>query len=117
MALYSIASSARASNVDDTVGPIALRSAWERVGRHLSPSQFLGKMIIVWRHGSTFRERSHPTVSEMIGVKTITALAANKLGKFLARDFRRVFGPAHDVMAERLGKADMPCCAPLAARL
>src|SRR5258706_14617054 len=36
-------------------------------------------------------------------VKSITALAANKLGKFLARDFRRVFGPAHDVMAERLG--------------
>ena len=39
----------------------------------------------------------------MVGVKTITALAANKLGKFLARDFRRVFGPAHDDMAERLG--------------
>src|SRR6266699_3173336 len=36
-------------------------------------------------------------------VKTITAIAANKLGKFLARDFRRVFGPAHDEMAERLG--------------
>src|SRR3989449_5791266 len=36
-------------------------------------------------------------------VKTITALAANKLGKFLARDFRRVFGRAHDNMAERLG--------------
>src|SRR4051812_7207226 len=35
-------------------------------------------------------------------VKTITALAANKLGKFLAKDFRRVFGPAHDDMAERL---------------
>ena len=26
-------------------------------------------------------------------VKTITAIAANKLGKFLAKDFRRVFGP------------------------
>jgi hypothetical protein len=36
-------------------------------------------------------------------VKTITAIAANKLGKFLAKDFRRVFGPAHDDMAERLG--------------
>src|SRR5450759_1107920 len=36
-------------------------------------------------------------------VKTITALAANKLGKFLAKDFRLVFGPAHDDMAERLG--------------
>jgi hypothetical protein len=36
-------------------------------------------------------------------VKTITALAANKLGKFLAKDFRRVFGPAQDDMAERLG--------------
>src|SRR6266852_8029974 len=36
-------------------------------------------------------------------VKTIKALAANKLGKFLAKDFRRVFGHAHDDMAERLG--------------
>ena len=36
-------------------------------------------------------------------MKTITALAANKLGKFLAKDFRRVFGPAQDDMAERLG--------------
>ena len=36
-------------------------------------------------------------------MKTITAIAANKLGKFLARDFRRIFGPAHDDMAERLG--------------
>ena len=36
-------------------------------------------------------------------MKSITALAANKLGKFLAKDFRRVFGPAHDDMAERLG--------------
>jgi len=36
-------------------------------------------------------------------VKTITALAAKKLGNFLAKDFRRVFGPAHDDQAERLG--------------
>lgn len=36
-------------------------------------------------------------------MKTLTALAANKLGKFLARDFRRLFGPAHDEMAQRLG--------------
>ncbi len=36
-------------------------------------------------------------------MKTITALAANKLGKFLAKDFREVFGPAHDDVAERLG--------------
>jgi hypothetical protein len=35
-------------------------------------------------------------------VKTITALAAKKLGKFLAKDFRRIFGPAQDDMAERL---------------
>jgi HD domain len=38
-----------------------------------------------------------------VSVKTITALAANKLGKFLAKDFRRIFGPAHDDVAERLG--------------
>lgn len=36
-------------------------------------------------------------------MKTITAIAANKLGKFLVRDFRRIFGPAHDETAERLG--------------
>ena len=36
-------------------------------------------------------------------MKTITALAAKKLGNFLAKDFRRVFGPAHDDQAERLG--------------
>jgi hypothetical protein len=36
-------------------------------------------------------------------VKTITALVAKKLGKFLAKDLRRVFGPAQDDMAERLG--------------
>jgi hypothetical protein len=34
-------------------------------------------------------------------VKTITALAAKKVGKFLAKDFRR-FCAAHDDMAERL---------------
>src|SRR5450755_837246 len=37
-----------------------------------------------------------------MSVKTITALAANKLGKFLAKDFRRIFGPAHNDVAERL---------------
>jgi HD domain len=37
-----------------------------------------------------------------MSVRTITALAANKLGKFLAKDFRRIFGPAHDDVAERL---------------
>jgi hypothetical protein len=36
-------------------------------------------------------------------VKPITALAANKLGEFLTKDFRRIFGPAHDDVAERLG--------------
>lgn len=36
-------------------------------------------------------------------MKTITAIAANKLGKFLAKDFRRIFGRAHDDAAERLG--------------
>jgi hypothetical protein len=38
-----------------------------------------------------------------MSVKTITALAANKLGKLLRKDFRRIFGPAHDDAAERLG--------------
>jgi hypothetical protein len=37
-----------------------------------------------------------------MSMKSITALAANKLGKFLAKDFRRIFGPAHNDVAERL---------------
>ena len=36
-------------------------------------------------------------------MKAITALAADQLGKFLFKDFRRIFGPAHDELAERLG--------------
>jgi len=38
-----------------------------------------------------------------MSVKAITALAADQLGKFLFKDFRRIFGPAHDELAERLG--------------
>ena len=38
-------------------------------------------------------------------MKTITAIAAHKLGNFLTRDFRRIFGSAHDDDAERLGSA------------
>src|SRR6202795_5188249 len=38
-----------------------------------------------------------------MSVKPITALAANKLSKFLTKDFRRIFGPAHDDVAERMG--------------
>jgi hypothetical protein len=37
-----------------------------------------------------------------MSMKSITALAADKLGKFLAKDFRRIFGPGHDDVAERL---------------
>jgi hypothetical protein len=36
-------------------------------------------------------------------VKTVTTLAANKLGKFLTKDFRNIFGPTHDDVGERLG--------------
>jgi hypothetical protein len=38
-------------------------------------------------------------------MKTITAIAATKLGKFLTNDFRRLFGSAHNDDAERLGAA------------
>ena len=38
-----------------------------------------------------------------MSVKTITASAAKQLGRFLAKDFRRIFGPAHDETADRLG--------------
>jgi hypothetical protein len=34
---------------------------------------------------------------------TIAAAAARKLGKFLADDFREIFGPNHNELAERLG--------------
>jgi hypothetical protein len=36
-------------------------------------------------------------------MKTITASEARRLGKFLARDFRQIFGSTHDELAERLG--------------
>ncbi|SHL39953.1 HD domain-containing protein [Bradyrhizobium lablabi] len=36
-------------------------------------------------------------------MKTITASAAHKLGKFLANDFREIFGSRHDELAARLG--------------
>jgi hypothetical protein len=36
-------------------------------------------------------------------VKPITASAAKKLGLFLTKDFRRIFGATHDDLAERLG--------------
>lgn len=36
-------------------------------------------------------------------MRTITASAAKQLGRFLTRDFRKIFGPSHDETAERLG--------------
>ena len=36
-------------------------------------------------------------------MKTITAIAAQKLGKFIAKDFRSLFGAAQNDKAERLG--------------
>ena len=36
-------------------------------------------------------------------MKPAAAMAARKLGKFLTRDFRRIFGSAQDDLAERLG--------------
>lgn len=38
-------------------------------------------------------------------MKPVTALAANKLGKILTRDFHRIFGSVHADDAERLGSA------------
>jgi hypothetical protein len=38
-------------------------------------------------------------------MRTITAIAANKLGNFLTGDFRRIFGSACDDWAERIGSA------------
>ena len=69
--------------------PSGLRSGLERTKRlfRLSVSLKDDNILPSWRWS----------------VKTITALAAKKLGTFLAKDFRRVFGPAQDDMAERLG--------------
>ena len=36
-------------------------------------------------------------------MKTVPVLAARALGRFLAKDFRQIFGSAHKDMAERLG--------------
>ena len=36
-------------------------------------------------------------------MRTITASAARRLGRFLTRDFREFFGSTQDDMAERLG--------------
>jgi hypothetical protein len=47
-------------------------------------------------------------------MKTITAIAANKLGNFLTRDFRRLFGSVYNDDAERLGsgaRATIECIA------
>jgi hypothetical protein len=86
---FSIAASARTSSVGGTVRPSGLRSFGSvPTGVFRLPvSSQNGSISPPWRWS----------------VKTITALAANKLGKFLAKDFRRVFGSAHDDMAERLG--------------
>jgi hypothetical protein len=47
-------------------------------------------------------------------MRTITAIAANKLGNFLTKDFRRIFGSAYNDDAERLGsgaRATIECIA------
>jgi len=38
-----------------------------------------------------------------MSVKTITTSAAKQLSKFLVKDFRKIFGPGYDEIAERLG--------------
>jgi hypothetical protein len=38
-----------------------------------------------------------------MSMKTVTASAARRLGKYLANDFREIFGSKHDESAERLG--------------
>ena len=49
------------------------------------------------------RECAAALIREPCTVETIAAVAAKKLGKFLADDFRDIFGPSHNEMAERLG--------------
>ena len=54
------------------------------------------------RLGSTAPFRK-PATTSGCGLKTITASAAKKLGAFLTKDFRRIFGATHDDLGERLG--------------
>ena len=47
-----------------------------------------------------------------MSVKTITASAAKNLGRFLAKDFRQIFGSGYDETAERIGslaRSTMEC--------
>src|SRR5882724_5111605 len=57
------------------------------------------------RSGYTAWASKRSRIIRRTRMKTITAIAANKLGNFLTRDFRRIFGSAHDDIAERLGSA------------
>ena len=44
-----------------------------------------------------------PALTRRLLVKTITASTAKRLGQFLAKDFRQMFGPAYVETADRLG--------------
>jgi hypothetical protein len=50
-------------------------------------------------------------------MKTITAIAANKLVNFLTRDFRQICGSACDDEAERIGSAARSAIECLAAEV
>jgi HD domain len=52
---------------------------------------------------STEKASKRSAIIRRAQMKTVTATAAHKLGSFLTKDFRRIFGPAHDDVAERLG--------------
>src|SRR5882672_806741 len=64
-----------------------------------------GLQFIAGRRGYTAWASKRSRIIRRTRMKTITAIAANKLGNFLTRDFRRIFGSAHDDIAERLGSA------------
>src|SRR5258706_13416226 len=58
-----------------------------------------------WPSVFTARASKRSSIIRRASMKTITAIAANKLGNFLTRDFRRIFGAACDDEAERIGSA------------
>src|SRR3954466_11532180 len=67
-----------------------------RLPRVVGPGNVEGR----WRNDMV---RHHLRKSWRVSVKTITASTAKRLGQFLAKDCRRMFGPAYEETADRVG--------------
>jgi hypothetical protein len=58
---------------------------------------------IAARNISAARASKRSSIIRRTQVRTVTAIAARRFGNFITKDFRRIFGSAHDDSAERLG--------------